>query len=87
MVYQATCAMDPNVQQKGAGSSRLLALICAEHTDQAGRFQSSNAPRVLLAPRRAMRGALMPAISRLRFWMMSPVFPDERGGIKFHSSM
>jgi hypothetical protein len=30
---------------------RTLALICAERTRQAGRFQSSSAPRVLLGPR------------------------------------
>jgi hypothetical protein len=29
----------------------ILALICAERTRQARRFQSSSAPRVLLSPR------------------------------------
>jgi hypothetical protein len=38
-------------RQSGGGVVRLLALICAERTRQAGRFQSSSAPRVLLSPR------------------------------------
>jgi hypothetical protein len=40
---------DADEQQKGPKPARLLALICAERTRQAGRFQSSSAPRVLLS--------------------------------------
>jgi len=41
---------EPAGRQSRAGVL-LLALICAERTRQAGRFQSSSAPRVLLSPR------------------------------------
>jgi hypothetical protein len=46
----------PNSRQAGKTAGvGLLALICAEHTRQAGRFQSSSAPRVLLSPRGRQR--------------------------------
>ena len=42
-------------RQSGGRRCRGLALICAERTCEAGRFQSSSAPRVLRSPRGEQR--------------------------------